>query len=162
MCQYTLSVVVVFGLIWLVAWLWLRNDSYDFNPKGEARAFEPHLTRYQDFGKLLVLIGTASLAFFINFLVNLSTVTPRSEYSRALERHIAAPIWFLCTSVALTLLFMLAQTFLYESYSHGAKYTAPIYALVLAIGYSATFWFVCSYAYLVFMLIPIVQKSATP
>jgi hypothetical protein len=159
MFLYIFDVVFVFLLLWTLLVLKMRRYSFERTAKEEAGVYEPHLARYLDFGKLLVLTGTASLAFFINFLVNVNTVGPRNVYSVALEHHIAAPIWFLCASVGLTLAFMLGQTVVFEGSSRGAKYTVLTYTFLLTTGYSAVLWFIVAYGYLVLKLVPLALKT---
>src|SRR6266436_2475655 len=148
----------VLATIWLVTWLGLRGSNYLLNPKGEPRAFEPHITRYQDFGKLLIVMATASLAFLINFLINLpSPGSTRNAYSLALEKYSGMAITFLCVSALFTLVFMLTQTYIYEAHCHGGSYPAWLYSLQLAIGYSAVIWFAFAYGYLAYHLIPLIR-----
>jgi hypothetical protein len=148
--------------IWLGAWTQLGNRSYLMDPKGKQEGFEPHIKRYQEFGKFLVVMATASVAFFINFLVTLpAPEIARSSYSLALERNAAVPIICLTISVSFALVYMLSQTFFYEAYCHGNPYPGLLYALQVAIGWSALLWFATAYTYLAFKMLPIIQSATS-
>ncbi len=98
-----------------------------------------------------------SIAFLFNFLANLSAdPEARGSYSRALEEASPLAIGVLCLSVLFALVFILFQTYQYESYEQSNDrdtYTQNKYALTFALGYSGLFWFFFAYGYLAVRMI---------
>src|SRR5256885_2168842 len=115
--------LAVFGVAYLLCYLPRKNKTFDFDPCGKFGEFEPHAKRYQELAKLVLTLATASIAFLVNFLVNISPDQKnRYLYSVRLETGAPSVIACLCVSVASVLLFLLFENLFYEDYAH-SKYT---------------------------------------
>jgi hypothetical protein len=126
------------------------------DPHGVPGAFEPHLARYQSIAKLILTLSAATVAFLFNFLVNHTGGPGANAYGNALEKACPLAIMFLCLGAFCALVFILGQTYIYESYCHSEKkdsYTGGIYAAQIALGWSGLLWFMMSYGYIAFKLL---------
>ena len=104
--------LVIFAIAYLLCYLPRKDKTFDFDAGGKFGAFEPHASRYQDLAKLVLTLATASIAFLVNFLVNIPTDQKnRSLYSFRLEDGASWVVACLCVSVASLLLFLLLRMF---------------------------------------------------
>jgi hypothetical protein len=156
--------LVIFAIAYLLCYLPRKNKTFDFDPGGKFGAFEPHANRYQDLAKLVLTLATASIAFLVNFLVNISTDQKnRSLYSFRLEDGASWVIACLCVSVASLLLFLLLENVFYEDYVHSKytrdpinsreTYTGRKYALNLTFAWTGLFWFFMAYAIVAYRIL---------
>jgi len=155
--------VVVFAVAFLICYWPRRKKTFDFDVRGEFGAFEPHAKRYQDLAKLVLTLATASIAFLVNFLVNLNAdLKTRSSYSLRLEATSPWVIAFLCLSAMSLLLFLLFENLFYEDYVHSRytrqpcdskeTYSGARYALNLTFGWTGLLWFFIAYVVLAYKL----------
>jgi hypothetical protein len=139
-----------------------RARTFNFDPREEFGAFESHAKRYQDLAKLVLTLATASIAFLVNFLVNLNPSGNRSAYSMRLEAASPWVISFLCISAVSLLLFLLFENLFYEDYVHSKytsnpndsreTYTGARYAMNLTFGWTGLLWFFMAYAIVAYRL----------
>ena len=100
-------------------------------------------------------LAAASIAFLITLLVrNDAGTSPDPHALRQLTLVAPLPICALCMSIFLLLIFMLAQTYIYETYCHKEPkdrnvYKGRLYAAQLSIGWTGFLNFVVAYGYLV-------------
>jgi hypothetical protein len=88
--------LAVYCVAFLVCYWPRRGRTFNFDAREEFGAFEPHAKRYQDLAKLILTLSTASIAFLVNFLVNLTPSATRSAYSVRLEAASPWVVAFLC------------------------------------------------------------------
>ena len=134
-----------------------KGHWYFFDPKhntdqrlkDEGGDFEPHAKRYQDLAKLAITLSAGAIAFLINFLA--SDKADGSAFARKVQ--LVAPIecGFFGLSIALLVLFMVCQSYLYEAYCHSAEhdtYTRTKYALSLTLGWTGLLSFILGFGWL--------------
>jgi len=154
--------IAVYCVAFFVCYWPRRGRTFNFDAREEFGAFEPHAKRYQDLAKLILTLSTASIAFLVNFLVNLNPNAVRSAYSIRLEVASAWVIAFLCLSAISLLLFLLFENLFYEDYVHSKytahprhsreTYTGARYAVNLTFGWTGLLWFFVAYAILAYRL----------
>lgn len=163
-----LSTVVIWAVVSLVAYfvccLPRRKMIFDFDPGGRHGEFEAHAKRYQALASLVLTLSTASIAFLLNFLVNLTAeARNRSLYSLKLESGSPRAIVLLCLSATCALLFLLFENLFYEDYVHSKytpdpkkskeTYTGKRYALVLTLAWTGLLWFFFAYTFLTYKVL---------
>jgi heme/copper-type cytochrome/quinol oxidase subunit 3 len=154
-CSVFIFAVLAYFVFWLVARMVLGGGAYNMDPHGVPGAFEPHLARYQSIAKLIVTLSAATVAFLFNFLVSRASGTSANGYGNALEKACPVAILLLCLSAFCGLVFVLGQTYIYESYCHSRTkdtYTGALYAAQVAFGFSGLTWFIVSYGYIAYKL----------
>jgi hypothetical protein len=153
------GVIVTFLVLFFLTWWKLGSGSYELDPLGEDKAFEPHLKRYQDLAKLIITLATASAAFLFSFLVNHgSSSIPENPFARLLVTEAPFAIICLCLSVFLLLSFILLENYIYESYCHTPKakrdvYKGWVYAIVVSVGWTGFLFFVFAFGYIAFKVL---------
>ena len=150
-----LSASAIFGVLYFAFYWPKKGFTWDFDPGGRSGEFEKHAARYQSIAKLVLTLAAASVAFLLNFLVNIDPLKPRNGYSVKLESASPAIITFLCLSVACGLSFLLCQALFYEDYVHAKypanqsksreTYTAARYAWNLTLAASGLLYFLIAY-----------------
>lgn len=111
----------------------------------------------------MITLSTASVAFFLNFLVNLpADPKSRSVYSLRLESALPRSITFLCLSGACGLFFIFLENLFYEDYVHSKytrdpedsreTYTGVRYAVILALAGTGLILFLLAFASLAMKL----------
>jgi hypothetical protein len=134
-----------------------RGHWYFFDPKHDADQglkdeggdFEPHASRYQDLAKLAITLSSGAIAFIINFLVNGKPDV--SVFARKLLWVAPIVCGFFGSSIALLVLFMVCQSYLYETYCHAPEhdtYTRAKYALSLSLGWTGLISFILGFGWL--------------
>ena len=152
------SIVFLVGAsMFLAFWYPKRKLSHLMDPNGIPGAFEPHLKRYQELGRLVLTLATASIAFLLNFLIGQPADRQVTLYGVRLSRVAPWSILFLCASVFFIICFMSLSNYFYESYSHfryvkddlkrpgEGEYKRWKYSTVLSCGYLGLerFYFKC-------------------
>lgn len=126
-----------------------KSSAYHFDAQGRPGAFEPHARRYQDLARLIIGLSAVSVGYLVNFLVNISPNGQlRSTYSLALESASATAISYLCVSILLGILFVLAQSYFYEEYVHSTcreTYRRWKYSLSMSLAFTGLFCFVAAF-----------------
>jgi len=105
--------------------------------------FEKHLTRYQDFAKLIITLAGTAAGLIINVLIGLDV--SHNSYRDRFVAGAPAAIVFFGFSVGAMVFFIILLNLFYEEYTHSEKkdtYTAPKYALVQALGALGSLCFV--------------------
>src|SRR5664280_1023260 len=102
--------ITLFIVAYLFCYLPRRGKTFAFDVSGQYGAFEQHAKRYQELAKLILTLSTASIAFLVNFLVNLSPdANKRGIYSFRLENASPGVIGFLYLRRISMLLFLLFE-----------------------------------------------------
>jgi hypothetical protein len=136
--------VVVFLIVWLVAYLSVRRrgDLFDFDAGGESGEFEKLLTTYLDISKFIVGLASGSIVLLVG-----SSALRKSEL---LPPPFASPLFLLALCVLYGILFMAFLTVNYEAYKHKTSdYTTFKYARNLALGCGGLVCFCIGYAWLI-------------
>ncbi len=162
-----LSTVIIGACIFLAfyfAFYWPRRKlTFDFDPGGRYGEFEKHAERYQSLARLMLTLSSASVAFLINFLVNVAPdAKNRNSYSLKLESASPRTIALLCLSATCALGFLLCQNLFYEDYVHSKysenparsreTYTGARYALTLTLAGAGLAFFFFAFMFLAFWL----------
>src|SRR6266481_1476264 len=123
MLSTLLTGAILLFIFFLFYYVPRRKLTFDFDPGGRMGEFEKHASRYQSLATLMLTICTASIAFIINFLVNLTPdIKQRNVHTLQFEQAAPRTIAYLCLSAGCCVLFLLCQNLFYEDYVH-AKYT---------------------------------------
>jgi len=155
--------VCLFAVLYLRTYLPRRGQTFAFDASGIRGDFEKHAERYQRFAGLILTLCTASVAFLINFLVNLSPdVKNRSVYSLKLESASRRTITFLCLSGACGIFFLFLENLFYENYVHSKyttypknsreTYTGSRFAVILSLAGTGLILFFLAFTYLAMKL----------
>src|SRR5882724_7852130 len=91
-----LSASLLFVVFYVTFYLPMRGHFWDYDPGGRQGEFEKHAERYQSLAKLVLTLSAASVAFLLNFLVNIDPTKSRSSYSIKMESAAPSVISFLC------------------------------------------------------------------
>lgn len=83
--------LVLFGAIWLVAWLRTKGTSFEFDPQREKGAFEKILTPYLDLSKFILGLASGSIVLLVG--------SSAFHSSQHLLESFASPLFLLGLSV---------------------------------------------------------------
>jgi hypothetical protein len=140
---------LIFMILWSISFANLGVGPFQMDPHGAPGKFEEHLKRYQNFTQLLITLATATIAYLVNFLLNLSNGKPENAVGERLQSVCPIAITLLGWSIVFGFLFIALESLAYEAYSHreGARsnYSRLSYATNLAFGYSAAVSFLLAY-----------------
>jgi hypothetical protein len=102
--------VILFPVIWLVAWLNSRAHAFHFDALGEKGAFEPLLGNYLDFAKVILGLASGSIVLLVGSAAFHST--------GRLPASFASPLFLLGLSILYGVVFMALMMLDYEDYRH--------------------------------------------
>lgn len=155
--------VAAFAIFYLWFYWPRRRKTFDYDPGEKMGAFEEHAKRYQSLATLLLTLSSASVAFFVNFLVNIAPDSSnRNFHSLRLESAAPSTITLLCLSATCALAFLLCQSLFYEDYVHSKytvdprhsreTYTGARYALTLTLATAGLVFFLLAFVVLALSL----------
>jgi len=136
--------LMVFGLMWLLAFLRVKAQFLDMDARGEKGAFEKILASYIDLAKFIIGLASGSIVLLVGSSALHST--PR------LPDSFASPLFLLALSVLYGILFMVWLTLNYEQYRAHGRYSRFKYGRNLACGFSALLCFCIGYGWLIFVV----------
>lgn len=156
---HALYVLLPLGaVVYLLSFFSLKKGHwYFFDPKhnsdqglkAEGGDFEPHAKRYQDLAKLAITLSAGAIAFLINFLA--SDKVAGSVFAQKVQRVAPIECGFFGSAIALLVLFMVCQSYLYEQYCHAPThktYTRTKYAVSLTLGWTGLLSFILGFGWL--------------
>jgi len=134
--------LAVFAIMWALAWLRTKGESFEFDALGERGAFEKLLTTYLDVTKFAVGLASGSIVLLVG--------SSALRETKNLPSSFASPLFLLALSIIYGILFMAYLTISYEAYRHKTSpYTRFKYTRNLAFGFGGLFCFCVGYLWLI-------------
>ena len=133
------GILVGIGMLcvtWLLAWLVLKGNDFDFDTQGEKGSFQPLLSNYLDIAKFVLGIASGSIVLLVG--------STAFHSGGRLPSSFASPLFLLALSILYGVFFMVLMMIGYEAYRHKTKpYTRFKYSRNLALGFSCLLCFLC-------------------
>ena len=147
--------LTVLVFLYVLILIRLGTGTYALDPqdagtgKSKGRGtFEPHNRNYMELAKLVIGLGSASIAALAIFFFK------ADDAVHGLRRYIASPLIFFAATVVYGVAFIGLLVWRYEKYCHDSNsYTSRWYALVAALGASMMVSLALGYAVFVGILL---------